>query len=177
MLVLLGNGQEVKATRRFAQTLADRPGPRVVVWSEEDVQPLMSGQAGTPTTAMSADNGATRSAAESSVLRHVGKFSALWAWLRDQTVDQLPVTFNEIEEIVGVPLPASCRRHPAHWSSYDGSAVARAIQDAGWAATKVDLKQQRLVLVQLKFRSLLLDLDYSGFLAEPVRGVRIRDHT
>ena len=42
VIVLLGDGDEVEATRRFAQTMADRPGPRVVVWSELDVERLAS---------------------------------------------------------------------------------------------------------------------------------------
>lgn len=69
-------------------------------------------------------------------VQHVGKFRALWAWLRDQPGAELPVTFDEIEEIIGTPLPRSWRTHPAHWSSYEGSAVARAIQDAGWTAQR-----------------------------------------
>jgi hypothetical protein len=144
VLVLLGDGPEVEATRRFAQTLVDRPGPRVLVWSEQDLQLLLSRSAATQITA--ADQ--SRVPAGFDTGRHVGKFRALWAWLRDQPDAQLPVTFDEIEEIIGMRLPASCRKHPAHWSSYEGSAVARAIQDAGWTATKVNLRQQRLVLVR-----------------------------
>jgi hypothetical protein len=42
VIVLLGDGDKVEATRRFAQAMADRPGPRVVVWSELDVERLTS---------------------------------------------------------------------------------------------------------------------------------------
>jgi hypothetical protein len=148
VLVLLGDGPDVEATRRFAQTLVDRPGPRVLVWSEDDVQLLVGGQAAAHDTAALSSDEEPPAPAAPKAARHEGKFHALWAWLRDETADELPVAFSEIEEIVGMPLPASCRRHPAHWSSYDGSAVAHAIQDAGWAATKVDLQHQRLVLVR-----------------------------
>jgi hypothetical protein len=58
------------------------------------------------------------------------------------------MTFAEIEEIVGMPLPPSSRRHPAHWSGYEGSAVARAIHDAGWRASEVNLSAERLVFVR-----------------------------
>jgi hypothetical protein len=74
--------------------------------------------------------------------------------LRDQPSTQLPITFSQIEEVIGTPLPPSCRKHPAHWSSYDGSAIARAIQDAGWVATKVNLRDQHLVLVRRNNRLL-----------------------
>lgn len=41
----------------------------------------------------------------------------------------------EIEELLGFPLLPSARRYPAHWSGYEGSAVARAIADAQWRAS------------------------------------------
>jgi len=47
-----------------------------------------------------------------------------------------------------MPLPPSCRKHPPHWSSYEGSAIARAIQDAGWTATRIQIRGERLVLVR-----------------------------
>ena len=146
VLVLLGDGPEVEATRRFAQTLVDRPGPRVLVWSEQDVQLLLDCPKVTQITVLTAADESPAPTASNRV--HHGKFRALWAWLRDQPGTELPVTFDEIEEVIGTPLPRSCRKHPAHWSSYEGSAVARAIQDAGWTATKVNLGQQRLVLVR-----------------------------
>jgi hypothetical protein len=43
-------------------------------------------------------------------------------------------------------LPDSCRDHPAHWHSYEGSAVARAIIDAGWHASQVDLNATAVTL-------------------------------
>lgn len=43
VIVLLGAGEEVASTRRFAQGLVDRPGPRVAVWSEAEVDALVQG--------------------------------------------------------------------------------------------------------------------------------------
>jgi hypothetical protein len=60
----------------------------------------------------------------------------LCAWLHDLPDDHVPAAFTDVEEIIGIPLPPSCRRHAPHWSSYDGSAVVRAIHDADWIATK-----------------------------------------
>jgi hypothetical protein len=144
VLVLLGDGDDVESTRRFAQTLVDRPGPRVLVWSEQDVKNLINGHRAHPNTRRPV----SAAPASSDPTRHVGKFQALWAWLRDQPGDELPTRFSDLEEVIGMPLPQSCRRHPAHWSSYDGSAVARAIQDAGWIATRVDVRAEHLVLVR-----------------------------
>jgi hypothetical protein len=38
VIVLLGAGEGVESTRRFARTLVDRPGARVAVWSETEVE-------------------------------------------------------------------------------------------------------------------------------------------
>ena len=38
--------------------------------------------------------------------------------------------------------------HLPHWYGYEGSAVARAIIDAGWRARNVDLANERLLLVR-----------------------------
>ncbi|WP_203905053.1 DUF7662 domain-containing protein [Virgisporangium aliadipatigenens] len=148
VLVLLGDGDEVEATRRFAQALVDRPGPQVLVWSEEDVHQLLTGQRPTPAVAPQVAAATRTATAGIDSGRHVGKFRALWEWLCGQPGTELPTSFADIEKVIGMPLPGSCRRHPAHWSSYDGSAVARAIQDAGWTATRVDLRAERLVLVR-----------------------------
>lgn len=144
VLVLLGDGDDVESTRRFAQALVARPGPRVLVWSEQDVENLINGR---PVLLAAVPPASARSAG-SDPTRHVGKFQALWAWLRDQPGDELPTRFSDLEEAIGMPLPSSCRKHPAHWSSYDGSAVARAIQDAGWVATRVDVHAEHLVFVR-----------------------------
>jgi hypothetical protein len=78
---------------------------------------------------------------------HVGKYQALWRWLRAQETRERKLSFSELEEDAGIQLPASSRNHTAHWYSYDGSAVARAIIDAGWHATSVDLTAEVVTLV------------------------------
>lgn len=154
VLVLLGDGEDVDATRRFAEVLVRRPGPRILVWSEADLTQLLD--EGTH------NNGATPSlqhaagaplqhrgeeadqTARTSASRHTGNYRALWQWLSGQEADQVTVSFRDIEELIGMPLPTSSRRHAAHWHSFEGSAVARAIIDAGWKATDVSLQQERV---------------------------------
>lgn len=70
---------------------------------------------------------------------HTGKYRPLWEWLRRQTADPIRATFGQIEGVLGFPLPPSSRRHLPHWYGYGGSAVARAIRDAGYRARHVDL--------------------------------------
>lgn len=60
----------------------------------------------------------------------------------------MSVSFAALEEVLGFPLPNSCRNHVAHWHSYEESAVARAIIDAGWKASRVNLGDQTVTLVR-----------------------------
>jgi hypothetical protein len=77
---------------------------------------------------------------------HWGKYQPLWAWLRSRPDDRIELTFTQVEEILGFPLPPSSRKHPPHWHSYKGSAVVRAIRDAGWKARDVSIRSETVVL-------------------------------
>ena len=72
----------------------------------------------------------------------------LYDWLRRQAAPSVTVSFSKVEDVLGFPLPASSRRYMAHWYGYDGSAVARAIADAGWKATDVNLTAERVTFVR-----------------------------
>ena len=137
VIVLLGDGPKVEATRTFAQTMVNRPGVRMLVWSQDDLDDL-SGKVGQARVSEERHD-------TDPIMGHAGKYQTLWAWLAAQPEGAtIPTTFGEIEEILGMPLPLSCRRHPAHWSSHQGSAVARAIHDAGYRATDLDLATERV---------------------------------
>jgi len=73
------------------------------------------------------------------VRNHTGKYRRLWSWLQRQTSEPVCSTFKDIEAVLGFPLPPSARRHAPHWYGYEGSAVARAIRDAGFRTRRVDL--------------------------------------
>jgi hypothetical protein len=79
---------------------------------------------------------------------HHGKYVELFDWLRSQSGTSVTVSFGKIEEVLGFPLPPSSRRYMAHWYGYDGSAVARAIADAGWKASEVNLTAERVTFVK-----------------------------
>jgi hypothetical protein len=144
--------------RRFATALVGRPGTRVLVWTEADVRALAAGEpcldsltaaaagaaAETHPTAVPASTPAPLEAG--GIAHHTGKYGALWEWLRRQECRELRVTFSDIEQVLGFPLPDSCRHHVAHWHSYQGSAVARAIIDAGWHAARVQLASGNVTL-------------------------------
>lgn len=160
VIVLAGTDPKDDGLRRFAELLVDRPGPTTLVWTAEDVRVLetqhdvAAGIAGVPRAAAgtapgpSANPTAPLATGPATVRPHAGKYAPLYRWLRAQDVTTLTLTFGDVEEVLGFPLPNSCRQHVPHWHSYDGSAVARAIVDAGWKASRVHLTTEELTLVR-----------------------------
>ena len=80
--------------------------------------------------------------------RALEQYRALSAWLGDHVADEVPVTFAQVEEVPGVDLPPSARNHLPHWYGYEGSALGRAIRDAVWKASGVNLTPERLTFVR-----------------------------
>jgi hypothetical protein len=78
---------------------------------------------------------------------HTGRYRELWRWLTAQAAEEIVLTFTQVEQILGLPLPASSRLHRSHWYGFDDSAVARAIHDAGYKTEAVDLEAESVVLV------------------------------
>lgn len=65
------------------------------------------------------------------------KFEALKVHLRGQTDDVVTLSFNQIEGILGFPLPASARKHGAWWTnSKSGGAQSRAWTEIGWSTER-----------------------------------------
>jgi hypothetical protein len=154
VIVLAGSSEKDESLRRFAEILVDRPGPQILIWSADDVRALAdrsvrhAAQAPAARTEPAASTVAGVAIGDSLVANHTGKYAALYRWLLAQDSDSVTATFNELEEIIGFPLPNSCRDHVPHWHSYDGSAVARAIIAAGWKARRVRLPEQTVTLVR-----------------------------
>jgi hypothetical protein len=162
VIVLAGTDPKDEGLRRFAELLVDRPGPTVLVWTAEDVRALAEQRESAHGTASmtasifaaaAASVGeppatAPRESSAAAARGHSGKYAPLYRWLLAQGASTLTLTFGEVEEVLGFPLPNSCRQHVPHWHSYDGSAVARAIVDAGWKASRVHLADEQLTLVR-----------------------------
>lgn len=166
VIVLAGETDRDHALRRFAEALVARPGPRILVWTTGDVRALAESAHSTllspsipvtPTSDVSMSDPAPSpdlSASEpppSAGTSHSGKYADLWRWLAERPIGQreVPATFAEIERVLGFALPASSRTHLPHWYGYDGSAVARAIRDAGWKATQINLTAETVVFIRL----------------------------
>lgn len=166
IIVLAGDDAKDQSLRTFAIQLVDRPGANVLVWTAADVRTLAEDSDGVGTvwptatqTSAHRSETAARTAPESSSsagatggsalakASHTGKYAALNRWLRTKEGQSFSTTFAEVERVLGFPLPNSCRNHVAHWHSYEGSAVARAILDAGWKVSRVHLSDETLAFV------------------------------
>lgn len=149
VIVLAGADARDESLRRFAETLVDRPGQTVLVWTHEDVRALGTGQVNVTEVESAAAASAPTSPVDvpTGERAHTGKYRPLWEWLLQQERREIRVSFSELERLAGVTLPESSRAHVAHWHSYQGSAVVRAIVDAGWHAARVDLNASVVSLV------------------------------
>ena len=75
----------------------------------------------------------------------MGKYDPLKRFLENQRIDNVPVTFHEIEALLGVPLPKS-KRYPAWWSNNaSNNTMTRVWLDAGFVTEQVDIASERLV--------------------------------
>lgn len=149
VIVLAGADARDESLRRFAETLVDRPGPTVLVWTHDDVRALGTGEVAVSEVESAAAESAPSRPADvpTGERAHTGKYRSLWEWLLQQERREIRISFSELERQAGITLPDSCRAHPAHWHSYQGSAVVRAIVDAGWHAAQVDLNAGMVSLV------------------------------
>lgn len=73
------------------------------------------------------------------------KYEPLGQFLGTQRLERLPMTFAEIERILGSKLPAS-KRHRAWWSNNpDNNVMTREWLKAGYETESVDIEGERLV--------------------------------
>jgi hypothetical protein len=79
--------------------------------------------------------------------RGIGKYGPLTSWLNAQTTDSIPVTFSDLEEVIGLPLAPSARNHLPYWYSVRNS-LGRAIAAGGFKASRVNLGSETAVLVR-----------------------------
>jgi peptidoglycan/xylan/chitin deacetylase (PgdA/CDA1 family) len=75
----------------------------------------------------------------------VGKYEPLGDYLRKQRGKLVPMTFAEIERIIGTKLPPS-QRYPAWWSNNTSNNVMTQVWlDAGFETEQVDVENRKLV--------------------------------
>ncbi|MEE2566833.1 DUF7662 domain-containing protein [Hyphobacterium marinum] len=79
------------------------------------------------------------------------KYEPLERFLADQSRDAVPMTFDEIEKILGKALPPSARTHRPWWGNRGASHVhERAWLEAGYRAENIDMERERLVFRRIQ---------------------------
>ena len=80
----------------------------------------------------------------------MSKYSALGDYLKHQRRNVVPMTFGEIERIIGSKLPASSR-YRAWWSNNDfNSVLTKVWLSAGFKSERVDMKGRKLVFRRVR---------------------------
>ena len=75
----------------------------------------------------------------------MGKYDPLKYFLEGQVGVTVPMTFAEIEAVIGAPLPNS-KRYPAWWSNNPwNNTMTQVWLDAGFVTEQVDIEGQKLV--------------------------------
>ena len=74
------------------------------------------------------------------------KYAPLESHLRDLGQVQVPMTFKEIEHVIGAPLPPSAFKHRALWSNNPANWVMTKVWlAAGYKTEKVEMENGKLV--------------------------------
>ena len=81
----------------------------------------------------------------------MSKYTPLAEYLKRQDREHVPLTFAEIEKIIGAKLPPSATRHRPWWSNNpDNSVMTRAWLDAGFESEQVDMAARKLVFKRVR---------------------------
>jgi hypothetical protein len=76
----------------------------------------------------------------------MGKYTRLGEFLRSQRGKEVPMTFAEIERVIGGKLPPNSPQYPAWWSNNPSNNVMTKIWlAAGFRTEQVDTKARKVV--------------------------------
>lgn len=76
----------------------------------------------------------------------MAKYEPLKTFLNGRHEGEIPMTFHEIEALIGATLPPAAFKHRAWWSNNrSNSVITHAWLDAGFKTETVDMDSQKLV--------------------------------
>ena len=74
------------------------------------------------------------------------KYESLGGFLEKQSTGEVPMSFAEIERVIGAELPSSAHKHRPWWSNNaSNSAMTKVWLDAGFRTAQVDMAGKKLV--------------------------------
>jgi hypothetical protein len=80
---------------------------------------------------------------------HTSVYAPLREWLRSQPGGRLTLSFDEMERLLGRPLPPSARTTRTWWNNTArGRSQARAWLEAGWRARDLDRRAGSIAFVR-----------------------------
>ena len=74
------------------------------------------------------------------------KFDPLTAYLRSSGIDELTLTFNQIESILGFPLYPSARKYITYWHPSETHMLPKAWLEAGYELIHLDMQSEMVTL-------------------------------
>lgn len=81
----------------------------------------------------------------------MSRYAALGAYLKRQSGDRVPMTFAEIEKIIGAKLPASAHKHRPWWSNNPHNSVMTKVWlEAGFESEQVNMAGRKLVFHRVR---------------------------
>jgi hypothetical protein len=76
----------------------------------------------------------------------MGKYDALGGYLSKQFGREIPMTFSEIEKVIGGKLPPTAEHHRAWWSNNPNNNVMTKVWlEAGFQTAQVDIAARKLI--------------------------------
>jgi hypothetical protein len=84
----------------------------------------------------------------------MGKYTRLGEFLRAQRSKEVPMTFAEIERVIGGKLPPNSPQYPAWWSNNPSNNVMTKVWlSAGFRTEQVDVKSRKVVFRRIEEKS------------------------
>jgi hypothetical protein len=96
-------------------------------------------------------SGARATASRGAPSRATGRsdgYAALREYLERSSLRLVMLTFAEVEQILGRPLPSSARHHRAWWANHESHPLARQWLAAGWRLDMLDFATERVRFVR-----------------------------
>lgn len=80
----------------------------------------------------------------------MNKYDALGDYLRSQSGDEVPMSFAEIERVIGAKLPRSAHEHRPWWSNNaSNSVITKVWLAAGFRSARVDMARRKLIFERM----------------------------
>lgn len=102
------------------------------------------------------------------------KYQPLADFLRGQDAEHVPMTFAQIERLLGAALPASAYDYAAWWANDDGKShvQAKAWLEAGFLTEQVNPARKRVVFRKLRSRKGVMETpqNYQAGMQLPATG-------